>query len=169
MEDKDKLALFAFVLFIVGVVTLGWIFVRVDHVETMTVRSKEWYRIISELEDYRVLVPHTTSSTSCSGTGNSRHCTTRTNTVMVYKTRTRTINSYPSQGTYPDKPFWRTDYTIGWGHYERRSENYVIRLSDDKEIWTYSVGNEGWYDTFPVRGECLVGINWFNVILKVEC
>lgn len=150
------------IVFATIIFSFFWCVLRLDHVETMSVRAKSWHRQIKELEDYREHVCRTRYRTDSDGDRRSyQDCN--------WETRTRTHNTWVTGGDYPIKPFWEANYTIGVGHYESRSERYVIALSDDREVWLHVVYSEAHYDSFPVRGKCLVGLNFINYIVKVEC
>jgi hypothetical protein len=151
---------------------LWWAAVRVNRTVTMTVRSKEWSRQIRELEDYTTYAchPRTRTKQACTGFGDDRICRTEVEYYQDcgWETQTRTIDSWNTAGIYPMPPTWPTGYTIGSGHYERRSQRYTVNLSDDRVVWNHSVWSESTYNKFPVRGHCQVSLNWFRVIVKVE-
>lgn len=146
-----------------------WFFgIRVETVQNMTVRSKEWYREIKEAEDYRVWVCDTKYRDECSGSGGDRICRRESYRDCDWETRTRILQSWVTSGQYPIPPVWETRYTIVQGHYEIRYEKYTIYLSDDREIWTKVVWNERDYNYFPVKGKCEAGLNYFRSLRYVK-
>lgn len=165
-----QFGLVGLIIYLVGLL-LWWNFIRVDAVIIMAIRSKEWSRNVMELEDYQVWVCHTKYRTSerCTYVDGKRQCTTDRIPYQDcgWETRTRVINQWPTNGVWPVAPYW-PEYSISAGHYEKRSQYYTIKLSDDKELWNHTVPSEASYDTFQVRGSCAVSLNWWRVIIKVE-
>lgn len=149
-------------LFIYG---LWWTALRLNRVETMTVRDKGWSRAVYEYEDYSTYECH--STTNYITVGKVR--TPVHSTSCGWETHTRMTNRWVTSGMFPTKPYWPT-YTLSPGRYEGRSESYLIHLSNSKEeLYPYAITGEAYYDTISLREKCLVGMNWLGFIIKVEC
>lgn len=168
-NSDDVLPVLGVVITAIAIGLFIWFgFLRLDHVEVMSVRDKGWSRLVRELEDYQEWVCHTRYREVCSGYGEDRKCHDESYRECGWETKTREINRWSTTGMYPQKPRWATGYTIGSGHYERREESYLIHLSNDKEIWNQTVYNEATYDAFPIRGKCKVGLSWFKTIVSIN-
>lgn len=161
-EDTDAILLGGVIVVVVLAIASFWFaFFRLDHTKTLSVRDKEWYREIRELEDYRVWECHNSSKYDAL---NDKRETVR---ECGWETRTRTHNVWKTGGKFPSDPFWWQDYKIGEGHYERRYESYTIYLSDDKRVLPYSTGDKNYYDTFKLRSKCEVGMSLVDSIVSV--
>lgn len=82
-----------------------WLILRIDRIETMSVRSKEWSREIRELEDYQTWECHTRRRDVCTGFGSDRKCREESYQQCGWETHTRTINAWGTSGGVSSKTF----------------------------------------------------------------
>jgi hypothetical protein len=140
-------------------------FMRTADTTTMTIRYKEWFRQVRELEDYQSYECHTRYRTVSDGDGGTKQESYR---ECGWETKTRETNRWNTSGRFPEKPFW-PEYSITEGRYSDQSEKYVVHFSDDKDLWQHWIYNETQYDSFKVRSKCEVDLTYFRSLLRVRC